>query len=947
MAADPTAASFPPEQWERVKALVSAALELPAGEREAQVRASGQADDPAVVREALSMLRFAGRDDGTTGLPLGDIPRAFGLGPPEARDQRAGEVLGAYRILREIGRGGMGAVYLAERADQAFEKQVAIKVLKRGTDTDEVLWRFENERHILARLEHPHIARLLDGGTTADGLPFLVMEHVEGERVTDFCQSRHLSTAERLRLFLEVCEAVQFAHRNLIVHRDLKPANVLVTREGVPKLLDFGIAKLLGAEGGAEVTEAGRQRLTPGYASPEQVRGEPVTTAADVYSLGALLFAVLTGQAPHQFSTGTPTVGEVERVVLEREPPRASTVAVQPAVRRDLRGDLDNILRQALRKEPSARYADVTALADDLRRHLAGRPVRARPATWGYRSSRFLRRNRWGVAAGVTLAASLLLGIVSTGIERRRAEHRFNQVRKLARSVLFDYHDAIASLPGSTAVRERLVRDALEYLDNLAREAGGDAGLQREVATALQRVAQVQGNSYFANLGDAAGAMRSYRASLALREPLAAAAPSQLELQSELADSHEGIGDMHYTLGDLRAALACYERTLALRQTIAAAQPGEAAWTFALAQTHGRLSDVLGLEGYANLGDTPGALRHLRRMLALLDPLIAAKPRDHELVSVYATYTSSLALMSLSTGHAPEAVDATRRALQLMQPLLEADHNDQALRDNASRVQVVLRNALSDNGQPREAIAVANVVLADLERLSAGDPKNTNFRRNISVTLNALGRDLLALGEPAAALERHRRALEIGEALHAADPAREEVQSDLAFTRERLGEAEMALGHPGEALALFRAALASRQTALQADPANSRARDDVGALEGQVGRALTAQGDTAGALAAFGRAVPLARNQCERDPSHAKKRARLAQLLAEQTHAWLRQAELRPTDAESARAEARKSLRASLAEWRVLESQGALLPVHRPRRDAAAALAAEQGWSEP
>lgn len=371
-----------------------------------------------------------------------------------------------------------------------------IKVLKRGTDTDEVRRRFHGERQILARLNHPNIAGLLDAGETKDGLPYLVMEYVAGDPITKYAQEKKLSIKERLSLFRTVCAAVRYAHQHLVIHRDLKPSNVLVTAEGEIKLLDFGIAKLLDAST-PEVTLTLQRRMTPEYASPEQVRGESATTVSDVYSLGVLLYELLTGNRPYKLKTRS--AEEIAKAIREQEPERPSTAArgasFQLAHNRNLkscatllRGDLDNIVLKALRKEPERRYASVDQFSADIRRHLEGLPVRARKDNVGYRAAKFIKRHKVGVAAATLMMSILIAGVITTTIEARGANRRFNDVRQLAHSVLFDYHDAIAALPGSTAVRQRLVNDALRYLDNLSKEAGRDSRKTRCVEADRQRV---------------------------------------------------------------------------------------------------------------------------------------------------------------------------------------------------------------------------------------------------------------------------------------------------------------------------------------------------------------------------------------------------------------------------------------------------------------------------
>jgi serine/threonine protein kinase/tetratricopeptide (TPR) repeat protein len=327
-------------------------------------------------------------------------------GPP-----RGGERVGAYVIVRELGRGGMGTVFLAERADGQFEKQVAIKILNRGADTAEILRRFRAERQILARLDHPNIGRLLDAGTTDDGLPYFIMDYIVGAPVTRFAVAQRLSTRQRLELFLKICAAVEFAHRNLVVHRDIKPSNILANAEGEPKLLDFGIAKLLAKdEDAAQLTTEAQQHLTPICASPEQAKGYPITVATDIYSLGALLYEMLSDQKPHRFSTARPTREELALVVGEQVPPPPSAVASDAQTARLLRGDLDAIVLFAMRKEPGMRYATVADLAADIRRHLAREPVAARHPTLGYRAKCLVKRN------GSRLVASAAVVIVLAGI---------------------------------------------------------------------------------------------------------------------------------------------------------------------------------------------------------------------------------------------------------------------------------------------------------------------------------------------------------------------------------------------------------------------------------------------------------------------------------------------------------------------------------------------------
>ena len=402
-----------PERWQRVKEILADALEQPTPAARIALVQTRCANDAALLAEAVSLVNEAETQANGLTDPLEECAEHATARLWQDESSPAGRRIGAYVVTRELGRGGMGAVYLADRADGQFEKRVAIKVLKRGTDTDEVLRRFASERHILARLDHPNIARLLDAGTTDDGLPYVVMEYVAGAPVTRFVRERELSTGETIAVFLKICAAVEVAHRNQVIHRDLKPSNILVTGDGEPKLLDFGIAKILTAATDAtEITAAGEERLTPICASPEQTDGRPVTQASDVYALGALLYEMLSGQQPLRFSTTNPSRDEVALVIREQEPPPPSTVAQDPQTSRVLRGTLDTIVMKALRKDPATRYPTVATLAAHVRRYQEQQPVLASDAGTGQPAKHFAFSHvpRRVVVAGV---AVLLLGGLS------------------------------------------------------------------------------------------------------------------------------------------------------------------------------------------------------------------------------------------------------------------------------------------------------------------------------------------------------------------------------------------------------------------------------------------------------------------------------------------------------------------------------------------------------
>ncbi len=536
-----------PERWERITELLEKALALPGAEREAFLQGACT-EDPEIRREVESLLASHEEADSSFLNPSEAIAEE-----PAEKDTRPGvEVgrrIGPYLVTEKIGHGGMGEVFAATRADGQYEKKVALKLVRTGYDTSFVLERFRNERQILASLDHPNIARLLDGGTTQETIPYLIMELVDGAPIDTYCDAKKLSVTERLQLFRQVCSAVQYAHQHLVIHRDIKPSNILVTQDGVPKLLDFGIAKILDPSGSTESTLL--RPMTPEYASPEQVRGEAISTHTDVYSLGVVLYQLLTGRSPYRVDTRTPE--RLAEAITRDEPERPSTAihrketaggagdsreitpeevsgtreATPARLQKRLRGDLDFILLKALRKEPMQRYSSVEQFSEDIRRHLEGIPVGARKGTWSYRSGKFVRRHKASVLAASLIFVTLVTAVVVTVREARIAQRRFNDVRKLANSLMFEVHDSIENIPGATQARKLVVQRSLEYLDKLSKESGNDPDLLRDLATAYRRMGLAQGDPRDPNLGDTKGALASFQKSIQMRESLARMNPKK------------------------------------------------------------------------------------------------------------------------------------------------------------------------------------------------------------------------------------------------------------------------------------------------------------------------------------------------------------------------------------------------------------------------------------
>ena len=483
------------ERWHRIEALFDQALELPESER-SRFLDEACADDLELRGELKALLANAA----TAGVSLRSaVVAEVRMLASDAVTAQVGRRIGRFRLLELLGEGGMGAVYLAERDDAQFAHRVAIKILAHAVGSPETIARFRDERQILAALEHPNIVRLLDGGSTDDDLPYLVMEHIEGTTITRYATQRELSVRARVELVRQVCAALQYAHQNLVVHRDIKPSNILVDAGGAPKILDFGIAKLLApvASFSREArTRTGYAMFTPEYASPEQARGDAVSTATDVYSVGAVLYELVTGQPAHSKTAG---VLESLRVICEVDPPRPSAVA-PIARRREVAGDLDNIILKALHKEPARRYASMEQLSDDLGRWLVGLPVAARTATVGYRALKFVRRNKGIVVATTLIAATLLAATVVSLRQAHRADEQAAQAeRERANAVeAVRRAEAEADRARKAEAREHAQLEQIQAeqaaraaAEAEARAKRGEAELSREQAqAALVRVRQ-------------------------------------------------------------------------------------------------------------------------------------------------------------------------------------------------------------------------------------------------------------------------------------------------------------------------------------------------------------------------------------------------------------------------------------------------------------------------
>lgn len=814
-----------------VEQIFHAALELPPQQLDAFLNERCAGDE--LLRREVEALLVSNREAGNF-IEAPVVTFDASLLDEEQADRLIGQTIGHYEITGRIGGGGMGAVYLARRADQAYEKVVAIKLIKRGMDTDAVLRHFHNERRILAGFDHPNIARLLDGGTEG-GLPYFVMEYVEGLPIDEYCDRCALSVTARLELFRQVCGAVSYAHRHAVIHRDIKPSNILVSADGEPKLLDFGIARILQPGAGTEpaATMMSLRVMTPEYASPEQTRGEALTTASDVYSLGMVLYRLLTGRLPYRLPGQT--TFDLARTIGETEPQRPSAAiaagseTASPSIeggaerlQRRLRGDLDNIVLMALRKEPERRYPSVEQFSEDIRRHLETLPVLARPDTLAYRSAKFMRRNTAAAIAAALVVLSLLGGIVATTwqaqraraqealaqSERARAERRFNEVRELAHSVLFDYHDAIKDLPGATAVRERLVKDGLAYLDSLARDAEGDPELQRELAAAYDRLGDVRGQVYStASLGDAAGATESYVKALKMREALVATSPQDFESRRDLANSYTKVGGQLIETNEAARGLEYLRKALEVYGQLLAEQPENSAIRHKLAVTH---NDVgVALEVW---GDTAGALNHHRQALAFREELLASDTANQKYRRGLSITYTSLGRAMFRSGDIKGGLESNRKALALCEALLVEDPSNTNYRH-------LLAHNFQNDGDYRAtlhdvtgALQSFRTYLAFMERLLADDPRNVAAHAALAYPHKRIGDLLAESGDYSQALTHTRRALAIYEEMSADSPEDFRLRSWVPLVRAsvarlhaRLGQQAAALADSAKAIALLNA----------------------------------------------------------------------------------------------------------------------------------------------
>lgn len=754
-----------PERWRQVKEIFAGASEIDAAHVGAYLdEACGS--DTALRAEVVSLLGAHAAEDAIVDRPA--TAQAIGELFAAEEDRWLGRRIGPYEIVAQIGHGGMGAVYRARRVDAAYDKEVAIKLVPGGFQGAYVLQRFRAERQILASLEHPNIARLMDGGATEDGTPYLVMELVEGQPLDRYVTERDLGLRERLEIFLSVCTAVSYAHQRLVVHRDIKPGNILVTADGMVKLLDFGIAKLLqpvGLEVGPAPTVTMMRSLTPGFSSPEQILGKAITTTSDVYSLGVVLYLLLTGRSPYR--SALDSAEDAIREICNTEPmrPSAAVRALAGAAAQSPGRDLDAIVLRALRKEPDKRYESVERLADDVRRYLQGQPVNARGDDFVYRTGKFARRYRLQIGAAALLLATLVtatfVSLREASIaeaQRARAERHFAGVRGLANRFLFEFHDAIKDLPGSTTAREQLLGTALEYLETLSAEAGDDHALRLELAAAYEKVGDIQGEAYgAATASNPVAASKSYAQAIALLEPIVAADPAAYAARSALARVTLRLSRLMVLLEKPDEAAKLTGLAVTMSEALLRDQPDDA--------VRAVLADAYTVHGFTidmTEGQDGTGVAFARKSVAILEDLERRNPQDLEAAYKLATAYSSLAITVLGKN-------------------------------------VVAENLEESLNLHRKASAV------DERLVAATDGKNTKYLRALLLDRFNVAFVLNEIGDHRGALEAARKAQQLLPALRA-DPNNKQARIDGANLAWPLGRALLELGRIEEARTVFQQA---------------------------------------------------------------------------------------------------------------------------------------------
>jgi eukaryotic-like serine/threonine-protein kinase len=704
----------------------------------------------------------------------------------------AGEKIGPWKIVKEIGKGGMSTVYLAERDDGNYYSQVAIKFLHGIAPGQSLHSRLKTEQKILARLNHKNVARLLDAGIYKNGRPYFIMEYIDGLSIDIWCSRQQLNIRERLDLFIQVCEAVSYAHQRLIVHRDLKPSNILVDKEGNVKLLDFGIAKLLNDdidEPDLSKTLTGFNFMTPEYASPEQILQNDITTATDVYGLGLLLCVLLTGSIPYNLDEKTPL--QIGKIITEQVPVKPSTLITKPTpadklfiknfnpantlqqFHKQLKGDLDNIILKAIRKDPVRRYNSAEQFKQDIHNYLENKPVTARPEGKLYRSKKFIQRHGISVTAAalifIILAFSAAISIRHSRIaefQQDIAEQRFDDVRQLANTLIFEVHDAIADLPGSTSARELIMDNALAFLDELALSERDDINLMLELAEAYRKVGHVQGNPTNANLGRRDVAVESYRRGLELVDEVIKIVPENINAWNLYAEIFENMADLQALMGNLIEADVKMSKINTIYANLAADFPDDEAQQFLYARSLLKWGDITGNPNFTNLGDPQNALQKYEEAETIFNNLYMNNPDVIQYIRFRGLIYERLGTLFEHRQFYQEALWAYEISMDMRKKFVGYDPlNTNAIRDEAIAYEK-LANIQKTGGNLHLAKENYSRAFDIFSWLARSDPENVQARLSVAISHIHLGdlyyhSDSEHLNDPGTALSHFQKSREI------------------------------------------------------------------------------------------------------------------------------------------------------------------------------------------
>ena len=819
-------------RWQQLEELFHRALEYPEKERAGRVR-EWCGDDSELATELFQMLASnssveallaSASENPHHGLLRRD------LADSERVDPWLGRVLGAFRLEQMLGRGGMGVVYLGRRVSGGFTQSVAIKLIARDISSGPAVHQFYRERDALARLHHKNISSLIDAGVTQDGTPYVVMEYIEGRRFDDVCKDPAIPLEEKLRLMMQLCDAVAHVHRNLILHRDLKPSNVMVTQEGVVKLLDFGTLKLMGleAETRSEMTQLGMRPMTLRYASPEHIQGVGLSTAADVYSLGMMLYWMLAGRLPQAVEAAS-IAEHVQQLQSARMEPPSQRRQGDPLSGPLNSKDLDAIALKAIRFEPAERYRSAEEMAADIALLLERRPVTARRGTLSYRVSRFTLRHRRSILVVVTVLIVLSVGLAwmiresrAARVHQQRAEAGIEDERKLAHFLLFDYFGQLQEIPGSTDAQRRAVSEAVAYLDGINRDAQNPQ-FQLESAQAYTKLGNLQGNAYQLNEGNPKGALQSIDKAIRLAESLQAKAPADSNVLAALALAEKtrsevlfGIDKTQEALASMRAAMQTYD-LLTARPDATVLELSEAA------SACNSFGDELGSPGMSGLGDYSAALAAYRKGLGLSQRVLSLDP-------AFGRSKRSIMLLHTKIGQvlsetAPEAgIEEYREAIADYDKLSDADRSSVKNKLSNAFTRIQLGQGLAEVLDFAGSIDSISQARETYSAYAAGDAADTSVRFKYALALSDEAEIYDEMLDPvlnpdqkdwrtnaAKAVALFKQSLDIRTPLLEADPANTRMIIDRAKVQAYLGNLQYRLTRSSEATATASAGITGLQ----------------------------------------------------------------------------------------------------------------------------------------